>query len=68
MGAIASMWGVPLALLVGGVLSLAVGVGAWVWLGRIRDAQRAARTVEPLVAVGAAGESPLSVARPKGTS
>lgn len=63
MGAIASIWGVPLALLVGGVLSLAVGVGAWVWLGRIRGAQRAARTVEPLVAVGAAGESPLSVAR-----
>ena len=32
MGAIASVWGVPLALMVGAVLSLAVGLGAWVWL------------------------------------
>jgi MFS family permease len=62
MGAIASTWGVPLALMVGAILSLAVGVGAWVWLGRIRGAQRA-RIVEPLVVAGAAGESPLTVAR-----
>jgi len=42
MGAIASAWGVPLSLFVGAVLTLAVGVGGWVWLGRIRLAQRIA--------------------------
>jgi MFS family permease len=36
MGAIASAWGVPLALMVGAMLSLAVGIGGWVWLRRIR--------------------------------
>jgi MFS family permease len=62
MGSIASRWGVPLALMVGAILSLAVGVGAWVWLRRIRGAQRA-RVVEARVAAGAAGESQLNVAR-----
>jgi MFS family permease len=62
MGAIASTWGVPLALMVGAVLSLAVGIGAWIWLKRIRGALRA-RIVEPRVAAGAAGEVPLTVAR-----
>jgi MFS family permease len=62
MGAIASVWGVPLALMVGAILSLAVGIGAGIWLGRIRSAQRN-RVVEPIVAAGAAGESPLTVAR-----
>jgi MFS family permease len=41
MGAIASVWGVPSALMVGAVLSLAVGLGAWVWLRRIRGGQGA---------------------------
>jgi hypothetical protein len=40
MGFIASKWGVPLALMVGAVLSLAVGIGAWFWLRRIRGSQR----------------------------
>jgi hypothetical protein len=76
MGAIASVWGVPLALMVGAVLSLAVGLGAWVWLRRIRGVQRT--RVAPLSALaaadigaidpeglsaGAATESQLSVAR-----
>ena len=43
MGAIASAWGVPLALLVGGVLSLVCGAGAWVWLRRIRPVERTVR-------------------------
>src|SRR4029079_17511646 len=43
MGAIASTLGVPFALMVGAVLSLGVGVGAWVWLGRIQGAQRSRR-------------------------
>ena len=42
MGAIASAWGVPLSLFVGAVLSLAVGVAGWLWLRRIRVAQRLA--------------------------
>ncbi len=62
MGAIASTWGVPLSLMIGAVLSLAVGVGAWFWLGRIHGAQRAS-LVDPLVAIAAAGETPLTVAR-----
>jgi MFS family permease len=52
MGAIASAWGVPLALMIGAVLSLAVGIGAWFWLVRIRGAQRA--RVVPLTALAAA--------------
>jgi MFS family permease len=52
MGAIASVWGVPLALMVGAVLSLAVGLGAWVWLRRIRGVQGA--RVVPLGALAAA--------------
>ena len=40
MGAIASAWGVPAALGVGAALSLAVGLGGWLWLDRIRARQR----------------------------
>ncbi|HET9519458.1 MAG TPA: MFS transporter [Candidatus Limnocylindrales bacterium] len=42
MGAIASTWGVPLALFLGALLTLAVGIGGFVWLARIR-----ARTPTP---------------------
>ncbi|MBA2382239.1 MAG: MFS transporter, partial [Chloroflexi bacterium] len=42
MGAIASAFNVPLALFVGAVLTLAVGIGAWFWLRRIRATQRRA--------------------------
>jgi MFS family permease len=42
MGAIASTWGVPVALLVGSILCLAVGIAAWIWLGRIKTEQRLA--------------------------
>ena len=43
MGAIASSWGVPLALMIGALLSLAVGVAGWFWLRRIRAQGRPAR-------------------------
>jgi uncharacterized membrane protein AbrB (regulator of aidB expression) len=43
MGAIASLWGVPLALMIGALLTLAVGIGGWVWLRRIRAADRPVR-------------------------
>jgi MFS family permease len=46
MGAIASAWGVPLALMIGAVLSLAVGIGAWFWLSRIRGSQ-GSRVIRP---------------------
>ena len=42
MGAIASTWGVPVALFVGSVLCLAVGILGWIWLGRIKAEQRLA--------------------------
>ncbi len=65
MGALASRFGVSVALWVGGLLSLAVGGAAWLWVSRIRAAERRARSVQaptPMVA-GAAGESPIAVAR-----
>jgi MFS family permease len=36
MGWIASTWDVPLALLIGALLTLVIGVSGWVWLKRIR--------------------------------
>ena len=46
MGWIASSWSVPIALAVGAVLTLGIGLGGWVWLTRIRAAQLRARPVE----------------------
>jgi MFS family permease len=67
MGWIASAWGVPTALFVGAILSLAVGVACWPWLARIRRDQRAARTKRAeVVAVatgGSAADPRLTVAR-----
>jgi MFS family permease len=45
MGAIASAWSVPASLLVGALLSLACGIGGWVWLRRIHPSQRRPRAV-----------------------
>ena len=58
MGAIASARGVPLSLFVGSVLTLAVGGAGWVWLGRIRVAQRVAgeRNRAPQLATVAAAD------------
>ena len=66
MGWIASSWGVSTAILIGAILSLAVGVGAWPWLARIRRAQRAERTNRIEVAAGAPGgaaEPRMTIAR-----
>jgi MFS family permease len=63
MGAIASVWGVPLALMVGAVLSLAVGLGAWVWLRRIRGVQPAR-----LVPLGALAAADIGGIDPEGRS
>jgi len=63
MGWIASTWGVPAALLVGALLSLAVGVAAWPWLTRIRASQKAERVTRAEVAGGAAADQRLTIAR-----
>jgi MFS family permease len=42
MGGIASLWGVPLALFVGALMTLAVGFGGLVWLNRIHAARHLA--------------------------
>ncbi|HET9346286.1 MAG TPA: MFS transporter [Candidatus Limnocylindrales bacterium] len=63
MGWIASAWSVPVALLVGAVLSLVVGGLAWVWLARIQRSQRAERINRAEVAAGAAGDPRLTIAR-----
>ncbi len=43
MGAIASVWSVPLSLMIGALLSLGCGIGGWVWLRRIRGSGRPVR-------------------------
>ena len=53
MGAVASAFGVPIAIAIGGVLSLLVGIGAWAW-----GTSRCVRF----------GRRPRSVARPAGWS
>jgi MFS family permease len=66
MGWLASTWGVPLALLVGALASLVVGLAAWPWLARIQRAQRRERLNRPEVvasAAGGAGDPRLTVAR-----
>ncbi len=45
MGAIASAWSVQLSLLIGALLSLACGIGGWVWLRRLHPSQRRVRSV-----------------------
>ena len=54
MGAIASAWGAPVALGIGGVLTTVVGLGAWAWVRQIRAKERLARSVAG--ALASAGE------------
>jgi hypothetical protein len=68
MGFLASAWSVPAALMVGALVTLAIGIASAFWLRSIRRSERAARvaTAVPVpdrVAAGATGESPLTVAR-----
>jgi MFS family permease len=63
MGWIASAWSVGVAFFVGAVLTLAVGVGGFVWLQAIRRAERPVRQVSPDVVAGASGDPRLPVAR-----
>ncbi len=76
MGWIASAWSVPIALFIGAVLTLAVGVGGWVWLRQIKVGQRLAgqRNRDAVVVAGAdigaidpEGRSagPITSARPR---
>ncbi|HEY8437258.1 MAG TPA: MFS transporter [Candidatus Limnocylindrales bacterium] len=71
MGAIASGWGVPAALIIGGVLSVAGGIGAWVWLRGIHPergrVQRAALASADIGAIDPEGRSAgvIGRARPR---
>jgi MFS family permease len=71
MGAIASGWGVPISLLIGGVLSVAGGAGAWLWLRRIhpepRRVQRSALASADIGAIDPEGRSAgvIGRARPR---
>jgi MFS family permease len=72
MGAIASAWGVPLALFVGSILCLVVGLGAWFWLGRIKVDQRLAgernRAATRAASVTAAAAADIGAIDPEGVS
>lgn len=70
----ASSFGVPFAFAAGGVLTMLVGVGSWVWVMRIRAAKAVASLPEPRpdgsepqaptpIPSGRAGEGPIAVAR-----
>jgi MFS family permease len=60
MGAIASAWGAPVALGLGGVLTAGVGIGAWVWVRRIRAVERTARGRAGAVPAGGADPGALT--------
>jgi hypothetical protein len=68
MGAVASAWDVPLAFILGGVLSLAVGVPALFWVGRLRrDGSLRSGMRAPIgVPTGAGPERPLGSGAPTG--
>jgi predicted MFS family arabinose efflux permease len=68
MGAIASAGGVPLSLFLGAILTLAVGVVGWVWLGRIRIAQRIAGERNRAERVAAVAAADIGVIDPEGRS
>jgi MFS family permease len=68
MGAIASAGGVPLSLFLGAILTLAVGVGGWVWLGRIRIAQRIAGERNRAERVAAVAAADIGAIDPEGRS
>jgi MFS family permease len=68
MGAIASAGGVPLSLFLGAILTLAVGVAGWVWLGRIRLAQRIAGERNRAERVAAVAAADIGAIDPEGRS
>jgi MFS family permease len=68
MGAIASAGGVPLSLFLGAILTLVVGVAGWVWLGRIRMAQRIAGERNRAERVAAVAAADIGAIDPEGRS
>ena len=68
MGAVASAGGVPLALFVGALLTLGVGIGGWVWLGRIRVTQRLAGERNRAERVAAVAAADIGAIDPEGRS
>jgi MFS family permease len=68
MGALASRWDVPLAFAVGGMLTLAVGIGAWYWLRQLEargEARLPARKVVPAAAIVGADATSFPTGRPR---
>ena len=63
IGYVASRWGTQAGFLLGGAVTVAVGVGALFWLRRIRRLERPGTPGRSPVGVGSAGEPPISVAR-----
>jgi MFS family permease len=63
MGWIASRWGVPMAFGVGAAATVAVGLGAWLWLSRIPVAHQTGRRVALSALPGAGGESTAAAPR-----
>lgn len=68
MGAIASAWGVPLSLFIGAILTLVVGIAGWVWLGRVRLAQRIAGERNRAERVAAVAAADIGAIDPEGRS
>ncbi len=70
MGWVASVWGVPLAFLLGGVLSLAVAIPALLGVRRLRlgriERREAAAAAAAAAPSGAGAESPLGRGAPSG--
>ena len=68
MGAIGSGWGVPVALFIGAILSLATGIAGWIWLDRILAERRLAgeRNRPPTLTV--VGSADIGAIDPEGVS
>ncbi|MEO5939367.1 MAG: MFS transporter, partial [Candidatus Limnocylindrales bacterium] len=68
MGGIASVWGVPLSLFIGAVVTLAIGIGGWLWLRRIRATQRLAGERNRAVRLAAVAAADIGAIDPEGRS
>jgi MFS family permease len=68
MGAVASSLGVPIALFIGSVLTLAVGIGSWIWLRRIKAGQRLAGERNRATSQTAVAAADIGAIDPEGRS
>ena len=68
MGAIASAWGVPVALFVGAVLTVLIGIGGLFWLNRIQPVRRLAGERYRAVPVAGLASADIGAIDPEGRS